>query len=468
MKRVLTLILFVFVVQSCMSQAIRGRWQGELVIKFQKVEMFFDISCNEDNSDCSTEITIPLQNIIKLGATSTKFTNDSIYIEIEQLRASYKGRLVTADSISGTFRQGFYVSDMSLTRGDLPIYNRPQTPQPPFPYEIREVTFQNESDSVTLAGTFTYPSEGENFPAVLLVHGSGIVNRDEEVFFHKPFMVLADYLTRNGIAVLRYDKRGVGESTGDCLNITTHSTAADARCALAYLKTLYNVDKDNIGIIGHSEGGTISFMLAAEDHDISYIVSMAGLIMDVPDHLMKLNTVILEKNKMADSIAKPALVALRKILDFKEKYSDEYIKANKTALVKEAFAEDVKGNVPIGLRFELASVLDAKNNWIKEFTRLKSSDYVRKTTCPILAINGAKDVQVFADDNLSLLDHYIAEGVVNSVSKTIKYENLNHMFQNCDTGEVHEYIDIDETISQEVLEDIYKWIMFVSGLKYVQ
>ena len=338
--------------------------------------------------------------------------------------------------------------------------NRPQTPQPPFQYTVEEIAFLNVLDSVTLAGTLTYPKTGTDFPAVILITGSGPQNRNEEILGHKPFWVLADYLTNHGIAVLRYDDRGIGESTGDFSNATTVDFAKDVSAAVNFLKTRKEINTKKIGLIGHSEGGVIAPMVASENKDIAFVVAMAGVM--IPGSELLLRQKELQLSAMGSSkvyiskeiefdtgimniITNSATDSLKNNL---EKYTDAYFKKNSKFASEHGMTEEYYKTIIVG---------SYSSPWLSNFIKYDPKSALENLDCPLFAINGEKDLQVPAEENLGALQNIMDKDT--SKRFTLKsYPNLNHLFQECKTGMVQEYGQIEQTISPQVLVDIAGWV----------
>lgn len=349
------------------------------------------------------------------------------------------------------------ISTGILSQGKL---NRPQTPEPPFQYIVEEVSFLNVSDSVKLAGTLTYPKAGTDFPAVILITGSGPQDRNEEIFGHKPFWVLADYLTNQGIAVLRYDDRGVGESTGDFSNATTVDFAKDVVAAVNFLKTRKEINTKKIGLIGHSEGGVIGPMVASENKDVAFVVAMAGVMIpgselmirqkEMQLRAMGSSEVYISKELEFDTgllsiITKSATDSLKNNLG---KYTNDYFKKNPKFASEHGMTEEY---------YKTIIVSTYSSPWLSNFIKYDPKNSLENLDCPLFAINGEKDLQVPAPENLGALQNILDKD--SSKQFTLKsYPNLNHLFQECKTGMVQEYGQIEQTISPQVLEDISGWI----------
>lgn len=330
---------------------------------------------------------------------------------------------------------------------------RPQTPQPPFPYRAEEVVFFNEADSARLSGTLTCPDKKGKYPAVVLITGSGTQNRDEEIQGHKPFLVIADHLTRNGIAVLRFDDRGAGGSTRGRGSITTRSNARDVRAAVDFLKTRKEIDTKKIGLIGHSEGGTIVFILAAGQKDIRFIVSLAGAGVSGDKILLSQQEKQFRASGFPDSVVQNLLDANREYFNL--------IKAS------EANNEDFRADVSQWLKKKYPAITDKQaeaqlktllNPWMYDFVKDDPYNTIRQVTIPVLALNGKKDMQVLSDVNLPAIEQALKEGG-NVNYQIVEPEELNHMFQHAETGAPAEYWQLEETFAPEVLDILTSWIL---------
>ncbi len=273
MKKIIFALAIVMFSGSVLSaQDITGVWYGVLKVSGQELPMSFSIK--QDGRQYAATISVPKQSMKDAPIKTTTFSNDTLTFEIPQLTFTYKG-VVAGDIVRGKFAQYGQEYDLDLSREKtFEAAKRPQEPKPPYPYLSEDVKFRNDESGFSLAGTVTIPSEEGTYPAVVLVSGSGSQNRNEELFEHKPFLVIADYLTRNGIVVLRYDDRGYAESEGDARTATTADFATDALAGVSYLKARTEVNPNQIGVIGHSEGGAIAFMLAAKEEAVAFAVSI--------------------------------------------------------------------------------------------------------------------------------------------------------------------------------------------------
>ncbi len=342
--------------------------------------------------------------------------------------------------------------------------NRPQEPKAPFSYNSESVSFVNsQAGNIKLAGTLTLPKDIKKPPIAILISGSGPQNRDEELMNHKPFLILADYLTSNGIAVLRYDDRGIAESEGDFKTATSFDFATDVEAAIEYLKTRADIDTSKIGLIGHSEGGLIAPIVASKNKDVAFIISLAGTGVDGREVILA----------QAWEIAKQmgALETTLKFNDTLSKIAYNIIKTETetdTAQIKLKIATNLKAYkkdiASSPYAFYINDQVIGKftnigaNNWFTTFIRTNPQDYYSKTTCPVLAINGSKDLQVLPKLNLAGIKQALKNANNNDV--TIKeLEGLNHLFQTSETGNPNEYGKIEETFSPIALEIIKDWIL---------
>lgn len=338
--------------------------------------------------------------------------------------------------------------------------NRPQTPEPPFNYNVEDVSFTNLKDSVILAGTFTFPESGTNFPAVILITGSSAQDRNEEIFEHKPFWVLADYLTNNGIAVLRYDDRGFGESTGDFASSTTFDFGQDVIAAIEYLKTRKEIDPKKIGLIGHSEGGVIAPMIASQNTDVAFIVSLAGVMIPMGELLILQKEMQLRAMGSSEEYISKEIDFDSGLMEVITKSTDDSIKEDLDRYATEYFAEHPKFVSDHGLTeaYYKKLIVDSYSSpWLSYFIRYNPKSALEKLGIPLFALNGEMDLQVPAKENFNALQDIMKKDP--SKKFTLKsYPAHNHLFQECEKGTVQEYPQLEQTISPLVLNDISVWI----------
>ncbi len=446
MKKITLVLFLVSISISIYAQDISGRWNGILEIQGTKLKIVFNI-IKTDTGYVST-MDSPDQGATGIPLTKTSYENSILILESVNLGIKYQGNLNDSVEFEGKFEQAGLSIPLKLSRssGEKAEIIRPQEPKKPYPYYFEEVIFRNEKDKIELAGTLTLPQKSGKFPAVILISGSGPQNRDEELLNHKPFLVLSDYLTKKGIAVLRFDDRGVGKSTGNFSSATTFDFATDVEYAVKYLQTRKEIDKRKIGLIGHSEGGLIAPIVVSKNRDIDFIVLMAGSMLRGDKQLLLQNY----KISLALGVPQTKIEEEQNIL--KEAY--KIILETNDKDVKNDLYNFLKSKYPQKTAKGLTETLTTL--WMINFIRLDPKNYVTKINCHTFAINGKKDLQVLAKENLEVLK-------INFKDKnrlTIKeFDNLNHLFQECNTGLPIEYGTITQTISPTVLEEISNWIL---------
>ena len=394
------------------AQSLDGTWKGVLSVGPQKLTLILHVS----EAERSVKLDVMEQGVKGLPLAVNVLENDSLNVAMAQIGLHYAGRLRNG-VIEGTFSQNGFTTQLIFNKGEV-VLKRPQEPKPPFPYRVEEVKFDHKEANVTLAGTLTYPEGykgGQKVPVVLMVTGSGPQNRDEELMGHKPFLVLADRLARHGIASLRYDDRGVGQSTGDFSSATTAALATDALAGIKYLRGLKKFSW--VGILGHSEGGSIAYMLGAGGN-ADFIVSLAGPACKF-DTLMMLQ-----------------LNGLSKVQGAKE---------------------DVVHSVA-----ETRQLLLSKDNslWMRLALDMNFSKFLPLIKCPVMALSGSNDLNVPAEFNMLSLQN----GLPHNSKNVIKiYPGLNHLFQHSPTGNPLDDVNIDETMSEEVMNDVCTWMNKVTN-----
>lgn len=462
MKKIFLFILTSLFVLPNFAQEIVGDWSG--VLKIQSVELRIVLHIKKEENIYSATMDSPDQGAKGIPVTKVGLNGTTMIFEVETAGIKYEGNVEDETLIKGTFNQvgQSFPLDFVKQEGEMAKAKRPQEPKPPFPYASEEVSFVNLKASIKLAGTLTYPTEGSKFPAVILITGSGPQNRDEEIFEHKPFAVIADYLTRNGIAVLRYDDRGVAESEGDQASATSADFATDVEAAVEFLKANSKINAKRISLIGHSEGGMIAPMVAAESDDVASIVLLAGPGMLGSDLLILQTKLITEaygvddeKLKSTIEINKGAMgiVLEDNSMDTIKNQLTEYFRA-----VVESSPEMVGGSQEAADGFVKAHVQRMANPWMKYFLAYDPSEYLSKVKCPVLALNGEKDLQVPPNENIELIRE-ILDKAGNNDFKTVIIPNLNHLFQECETGLPLEYGKIEQTFSPDALKLISDWIL---------
>lgn len=456
-KRLMSLLLILIPLLTS-AQDLRGAWKGLLEVGPAKLNIVFHI--HDDNN---VTMDSPDQGAMELPTKVVCMQEDSISVTMPRLGAQYAGKLV-GEEINGTFSQMGHSFPLILKRGEIKM-NRPQTPQPPFEYTTQEVVFHNkgidaktglptEGGEAWLGGTLTYPKGFKTgMPVVLMVTGSGQQNRDEELMGHKPFLVIADYLARHGIATLRYDDRGVGKSTGNMAMITLQSNMLDAEAGIDYLKSTKKFGK--IGVLGHSEGGIISYMLAARGK-ADFVVSLAGPVLPGDSVLLMQNRDVLTAAGLDKDNVEKYATALSRV--FKYRMSEQKMK----------FSDKPESLVPM-LTMDIALLPELRKNlietvkmvdspWLVSYLKYDPATDIRKINSPVMLIIGDNDKQVNATANIQAAGNILPKAVkAKSLLKT--YPTLNHLFQPSETGSPGEYAKIETTISEEVLDDITSWII---------
>ena len=427
MRKIL-MILALMTVAAVTLKAQTGAWTGKLKVSGVELALIFNIG------EESATLDVPDQGAKDIPVEVSRDAVGGITLNVPAINASFKG-LWAGKVIAGTFTQHGMSFPMTLTPG-APVVRRPQTPVGPFPYTTEEVSFTN-GDAV-LKGTLTLPENCDRkTPVLIMVTGSGLQNRDEEMFSHKPFAVIADAFARAGIATLRYDDRGFGESTGDVVLCTTEDLKNDALAGVKLLRDRF----ERVGVIGHSEGGTIALMLAGE-RQVDFAVSLAGMIVSGAETLLAQNRRAFESAGLPES----------EVEAFARLLSDTFTAIRTRAPLPSADNYDITD----ALRKNYAAALPSfRTPYMEFFLGLDLSASLSGITCPVMALNGTKDAQVQCDRNIAALE----AGLPSNSRSVIRAEDgLNHLFQHCVTGEVSEYKSIEETFSPEVLSEMIAWI----------
>ncbi len=410
-----------------MANAQEGSWKGELNVQGTKLPLVFHFSADKCTMDS------PSQGAMDIPAEKTQTSDSTIQVKVPAIGATYVGT-IKEQSIKGTFSQNGFSLRLTLTPGTFKV-NRPQTPVPPFPYKEEQISFSN--DGFTFGGTLTLPDKcNKNTPVVLMITGSGLQNRDEELFDHKPFAVIADALARQGIASLRYDDRGYGIEGYQMLQFTTADFKRDAEEAFKLLRKRFK----NVGILGHSEGGTIALMMAA-DGQPDFVVSLAGMAISGKETLLSQNRKGMEMMGLSKE-------TLDNYCDIVEKLLDGLASGKKL----DAFNWN---DVPQELKSVLMqSMKQCDTPYFRHFLNIDVRKVLYNINCPVLNLYGTKDIQVECDANLKALE----AGLIHCAHKTKALDGLNHLFQHCQTGNIVEYQQIEETTAPEVLAAIINWI----------
>ena len=461
MKNLTLVILTSLFSLTIYGQNITGQWNGTLKIQGTQMRLVFNISQTENS--LSSTMDSPDQGAKGIPTTTTSFENSILKITIASAKIEYEGTLGQDNIIVGTFKQGGQSFPMNLSKEKIEKEKlvRPQEPIKPFPYYSEDITFENKKAGINLAGTLTLPTKDGVFPVVILISGSGPQNRDEELLGHKPFLVLSDFLTKNGIAVLRYDDRGTALSKGDFKTATSADFATDAESAIAYLKTRKEINKNKIGLIGHSEGGLIAPMVASKSKDVAFILLLAGTGIQGDSLLLLQKKLIEEASGINKEDIQKGQSLNRKVFDIVNKSTSlEQLNSDLTIYFKQILKDNPNTQKPAEMSdddFVKLQVKQIASPWMQYFIKYNPAPALEKVKCPVLAINGEKDLQVPPKENLEAIKKALTKGGNKRVT-TKELPNLNHLFQECKTGSPDEYATIEQTFSPIALTEILKWL----------
>lgn len=442
MKKILT-IAAILLAAAVSASAQSGTWSGKLEVQGMELPIVFHLEDENPTADS------PDQGARGIPIEVDRKATGAIVIRIPSLGAVFEGQWVLRQ-IVGTFTQMGVSLPLTLVPGDLKR-NRPQTPQGPFPYGQEEVTFKNGGS--TLKGTLTLPSDfTRETPALVMVTGSGQQNRDEEIMQHKPFLVLADYLASRGIAMLRYDDRGVGGSTGVIDSADTRLFSEDAEAMLRAVKGNRHVDNRRLGMGGHSEGGAIAPMVAARNSDVRFVVMLAGQGCTGTEVMVQQNEALFRSRGVSERLCKVRGACMRELFALPQgstvKDYQAVILRHAEGLGKaEADSIELKKGMAYAIRQQLGS------RWMQSFLGLDPAVYLPRVKCPVLALNGTKDCQVLAEPNMRRIKELCPRVDCRAV------EGLNHLFQHCSTGDAAEYMLIEETFAPEAMQAVADWIL---------
>jgi pimeloyl-ACP methyl ester carboxylesterase len=432
-----------------------GTWQGALETPGLRLRLQLHIT-HDDKKQLVAALDSLDQGVSGLPASKVSQKDSTINFEIPGVGGAYEGAInATKDFITGTWTQSEIPQKLTFVRQDQPLdLARPQNPVKPYPYSEEDVTFPNTKANSTLAGTLTTPRTGAPFPTILLLAGSGPHDRDETLAGHKPFLVLADALTRNGYAVLRYDKRGIALSTGDYANATTEDFASDAEAAITFLKTRRDLNMKKFGIVGHSEGGIIGPMLAVRNpQQISWLVLLAAPALKGEETLLLQSKLIAEASGLSDAQISASLAFDRQAYYLVRQEKDSAALEKKlNDLVR---ASGMTGALPPpALQSQIRMI---SSPWFRFFLDYDPAATLKKVTCPVLALDGEKDLQVPSAENLPLIQAALEAGQ-NKNFEVMEFPGLNHLFQRSETGSPSEYGVIQETFSPDALTKILTWL----------
>jgi pimeloyl-ACP methyl ester carboxylesterase len=438
-------------------------WEGKLKAGAVEIRLVFHFLKQSDGSYAGL-MDSPDQGAKDLDLDAVTIKDDAVHVELKKAGIVFEGKRQTkGEEITGDFKQAGRSFPLTLKKvTKVSEVKRPQLPVKPYPYDEIEVSYESKQHGIKLAGTLTRPRSAGPFPAVILIQGSGAHDRDETIFGHKPFLVLADYLTRRGIAVLRVDKRGIGGSSGSTREGTSAAFADDVLAGVELLKNRSDIKRSQIGLIGHSEGGAIAPLAASRSHDVAFIVLLAGPGLPGEQTLYLQGAAILKAaGADADELARQKGLQQRIFTVLRQEKdnaaAEKKIRASIDELTSNGGKQDDKQMVEALPMIE-GQIRMVSTPWFRYFLEYDPRPALRKVTCPVLALNGEKDLQVDARVHLKEIETALKEAGNQDV--TIKeLPTLNHLFQTCKTGAVTEYGAIEETFAPSALQIIADWIL---------
>lgn len=452
------------------TSPVAGTWSGSLQVGGQSVPLVFHLQEGADGALTAT-MDSPAQGARGIPVQSVTFEGARLVLELPPMAARYEGTLEAPDRIAGQWSQGGASFPLELTKGEAPAApTRPQDPVPPLPYRVEEVRYPNAAAGIELAGTFTVPEGTGPFPAVALITGSGPQNRDEELLGHRPFLVLSDHLTRRGIAVLRSDDRGVGESGGDFATATSRDFAGDAAAAVAWLRARPEVDGRAVGLVGHSEGGLIAPMVSVEMGGVDFVVLLAGPGLTGEEILYLQGAAIARAMGVPESAVERTLALQQRLFQVVRQVEDDAARPGRLRQELQAILDETPAaerptlGVPAGQEdaWIQQQVQALSGPWFRFFLLHDPADDLRRLQVPVLAVIGEKDLQVPAPENAAAIRAALTEG--GNPDPTVEVlPGLNHLFQTAGTGAPAEYGQIQETFAPQALERVSTWILERTG-----
>lgn len=459
------------------SQNISGNWEGVLQIQGTEMPIIFHLS-QDGTGKYNATFDSPKQKAFNLACSDVIIKEDSVVIMMQLINGKYSGKLSNDHvQLTGNWIQGNGSMPLTLVKTSKVATSnqikRPQTPKPPFPYRSEEVDYYNTDKSIHFAATLTVPLPDPNvdyfrapvYPVVILITGSGPQDRDETILGHKPFAVIADHLTRQGIAVLRFDERGMGKTTGNFSKATTGDFANDVEAGIEYLKNRLDIDTNSIGLIGHSEGGLIAPMVASKRKDIAFIILLAGPGINILDMMTQQSADIMASAGISASDIEQYRPLYKNMVTAVINAKDSAEASQKAISVFKKWqngkaASTIKNTTGVETEIDLIAftnvfIRDLSGPWFLYFLKLNPYDYLSKTNCPVLALNGEKDIQVAAKPNLAGIENALKK---NKQVTTREMPGLNHLFQHCKTCMIEEYGELEESFDPETLVIISDWI----------
>jgi hypothetical protein len=434
---------------------VEGTWQGAIETGNMRMRLQLHLS-HDDQGQLIAAIDSLDQSIQGIPASQVSESKNELKLELPAFHAQYVGTVSAAkNELDGTWSQNGNIEKLDFHRSDRVLdLRRPQTPVKPYPYKADEVSISSVDGKVTLAGTLTLPSGAGPFPAALLVGGSSPNDRDESIAGHKPFLVLADLLTRKGIAVLRYDKRGSAQSTASFATGNISDFAQDVQSAFAYLKSRKEIDSKKIGIIGHSEGGILAAMLANNQNDVNWLVLLATPATKGEETLLRQSELVARAGGMPEAQITQSLEFDRRVYDaIRTEHDSAALEKKLRVLVQQSGLSATMP--PAALQAQIQTMTSP---WFRQFLDFDPKPLLEKVQCPVLALNGDRDLQVDAAENVPLL-RTAFETAKNQDFTVIEIEGVNHLFQTAQSGSPALYGAIEETIAPEVLTELRNWVL---------
>jgi fermentation-respiration switch protein FrsA (DUF1100 family) len=447
------------------NENINGSWTGSLKVSGREFGIMFNVSSKTDGT-LTAEIDLPVQNVKGMPMDKVTLIGDKVSLQVSSIEGLYEGTIKDNLTIEGQWAQGGKSFPLILHRGGKMVeLNRPQEPEKPYPYNEEDVVYENKKAGISLAGTLTLPASNGQFPAVILITGSGPQDRDETAFGHRLFLVLADNLTRRGIAVLRVDDRGMGKSTGDFSKATSEDFAGDVLAGIEYLKSRNDIALGKIGLVGHSEGGMIAPMVAVQSPDVAYFVMMAGPGLKVEEILYLQSEQIHRANGVSNETISKERVLMERIFSIVKLEKDDFAAEDKLRNIWDEGMVKFNDTEKKQLRHSSQDRDEFKqylSPWWRFFLMYDPKPTLMKVKVPVLAIIGEKDLQAPPDENLKAIGDALKAG--GNEHYTVKeLPGLNHLFQTAQTGSLAEYGTIEETMSPVALDIIGEWIVQQTG-----
>lgn len=470
MKTIVVCLLFTSSLFAQSRNAFVGDWSGKLQVNVG-LRLVLHIT---DSAGMRATIDSPDQNAYNIQSDSIILNGDSTIVHFRKLRAKYKAKLIKNDSVVqllGIWQQGSYQFPLTMVKGSAPNDVRPQNPKPPFNYRSEDILYKNNTGSVTLAATLTIPHKGGKHPAIILISGSGPQDRDETIFGHKPFWVIADYLTRHGYAVLRVDDRGVGKSKGETARATSADFAQDVITSIDYLSTRAEIDKKQIGLLGHSEGGIIAPMVAVQ-RKIAFMILLAAPAVKGSELLDEQRVALLMSSGLSTSAASEYRTLSKRINEIiiQSKNKEEAIIQTEQEINRWQLSASAEAKTALSLgspenakSYAVQSVNQMYVPWFRFFLAYNPAKDLMQSRCPVLALFGEKDIQVLSTQNMKPMESILKQSRKSGAYMVREIKGVNHLFQHCDTCTLSEYASLAETFSESVMKEIAEWLDSIRG-----